>query len=190
MVIFTSREIKDILISMFVIAFVFAYVFSNHNIAGSISFMPVTLVAVGFGFVFHELAHKFVAIRYGCQAEYRMWIGGLLLALLMAFTIGIVFAAPGAVYIHSMYLTKEENGKIALAGPVTNLILALLFLPFLHVPFIYVVAFYGFMVNSFLAFFNLIPFSVLDGAKVFSWSPLAWLVTMGAAFLLMFMTFF
>jgi hypothetical protein len=27
--------------------------------------IPVTLVAVGFGFVFHEQAHKFVAIRYG-----------------------------------------------------------------------------------------------------------------------------
>ena len=32
----------------------------------------------------------------------------------------------------------------------------------------------GFTINSFLAFFNLIPVAILDGAKVIKWSPVLW----------------
>ena len=90
MVRFTSREIRDIIISMLVIALVFAYIFGNRDLNNSILLMPVTLVAVGFGFVFHELMHKFVAIRYGYWAEYKMWVEGLILALVTAFAFGFV----------------------------------------------------------------------------------------------------
>ena len=57
-----------------------------------------------------------------------MWVGGLLFALVTAFAVGFVFVAPGAVYIHGNYIKNSENGKISLAGPATNIILALLFL--------------------------------------------------------------
>ena len=119
MVNFTSHEIRDIIISMLVIAGVFAYVFRNINQGDFISLIPVTLVAVGLGFVLHELAHKFVAIKYGFYAEYRLWVEGLVLAIVTA-AFGFVFAAPGAVYIHGQYISKEENGKISIAGPLTQ----------------------------------------------------------------------
>jgi Zn-dependent protease len=48
----------------------------------------------------------------------------------------------------------------------------------------------GFKINSFLALFNLIPFSILDGAKVFRWDPIIWLVTAGFAGILVFFAFF
>ncbi|HEY0196242.1 MAG TPA: site-2 protease family protein, partial [Methanobacterium sp.] len=34
----------------------------------------------------------------------------------------------------------------------------------------------GFYVNSFLAMINLIPFSILDGAKIFRWNPFVWII--------------
>ncbi|MGC9517192.1 MAG: peptidase M50 [Methanomicrobiales archaeon] len=190
MVKFTSREIRDIVISMLVIALVFAYVFSNRDINIALAIMPVTLIAVGLGFVLHELAHKFVAIRYGFYAEYKMWIEGLFLALVTSFIFGVVFAAPGAVYIHGYNITEDQNGKISIAGPITNIVLALLFLGLLYTPLaaygiVTEIGYLGASVNSFLAFFNLIPFSVLDGAKIFRWNPLIWIVTMGLAFGLM-----
>lgn len=128
MVRFISREVRDILISMLVITLVFAYLFSGRNfqVLYSSVIIPVTFIAVGMGFVLHELAHKFVAIRYGFWAEYRLWIEGLFLALISA-ALGFVFAAPGAVYIHGEYISKEQNGKISLAGPATNIILGGLF---------------------------------------------------------------
>lgn len=189
MVKFSSTEIRDILISMLVIAGVFAYVLTGKDINLAISVLPITLIAVGLGFVLHELAHKFVAIHYGFWAEYKLWMEGLVLAVITSY-FGFVFAAPGAVYIHGEYISEEQNGKISLAGPLTNIVLALIFLGLTQVasgnPFIFAVASVGFYINSFLALFNLIPFSVLDGAKIFRWNPIIWVLTAAVAFILTF----
>ncbi|GAB4381499.1 MAG: site-2 protease family protein [Methanothermobacter thermautotrophicus] len=191
MVRFNRREVRDILVSMVVIAGVFAYVFSGKNIQTAVVLLPATLITVGLGFVLHEIAHKLMAIRYGFWAEYRLWFEGLLLALVTAY-FGFVFAAPGAVYIHGNYIERDVNGKISLAGPLTNIILAIMFLmvsTVLPSP-INQVAFLGYAVNSFLALFNLIPLAVLDGAKVFRWNPLIWLLAAAAAFGLTFNSMF
>lgn len=194
MVRFTSREVRDIIISMLVITLVFAYLFSGRNfqVLYSSVIIPVTFIAVGMGFVLHELAHKFVAIRYGFWAEYRLWIEGLFLALISA-ALGFVFAAPGAVYIHGEYISKEQNGKISLAGPATNIILGGLFFLLIYyfssVPILGALGLLGFTVNSFLALFNLIPFSILDGAKIFRWNPLIWIVVTAVAGLMVFYSF-
>ncbi|WP_048175615.1 site-2 protease family protein [Methanothermobacter sp. CaT2] len=191
MVRFNREEVRDILVSMVVIAGVFAYVFSGKNIQTAVVLLPATLITVGLGFVLHEIAHKLMAIRYGFWAEYRLWFEGLLLALVTAY-FGFVFAAPGAVYIHGNYIERDVNGKISLAGPLTNIILAIMFLmvsTVLPSP-INQVAFLGYAVNSFLALFNLIPLAVLDGAKVFRWNPLIWLLAAAAAFALTFNSMF
>ena len=188
MVNFTSHEIRDIIISMLVIAGVFAYVFRGINQGNFISLIPVTLVAVGFGFVLHELAHKFVAVRYGFYAEYRLWVEGLVLAIVTA-ALGFVFAAPGAVYIHGQYISREENGKISIAGPLTNIALAVIFFVSIQFvsfsPILALVCSLGFTINSFLAFFNLLPIGILDGAKVLKWNPVIWVATTGIAFIMM-----
>jgi Zn-dependent protease len=184
---FTSSEIRDIIISMVVISFIFAYVLRGGNLINTISFMPATFLMVGLGFMFHELAHKYVAIRYGYWAEYKMWIQGLIFALAIVFLTGFAFIAPGAVYIHGNYIKTSENGKISLAGPSTNIILALLFLlfaPLFSGLEIMRFAILGAIVNSFLAVFNLIPFGMFDGAKIFRWNPLIWIATMTTALIL------
>lgn len=189
----TSREIRDLIISMVVISFVFAYMFAGRNLTSAIFYIPLTFVVVGLGFVLHEMAHKYVAINYGYWAEYRMWVGGLLFALVTVFAVGFAFAAPGAVYIHGNYIKNSENGKISLAGPATNIILAVLFLsiPMFFPNSLWVqIGILGATVNSLLAFFNLIPFSMLDGAKIFRWAPLIWVITMGIAVLLLAYTMF
>ncbi|KUK01189.1 MAG: site-2 protease family protein [Methanobacteriales archaeon] len=191
MVKFTAGEIRDIIISMLVIAAVFSYVFSNKQFDIAVSLLPASIIGVGVGFVFHEIAHKFMAIRYGFWAEYRLWIGGILLALITAY-FGFVFAAPGAVYIHGAYISREENGKIALAGPTTNILLALFFLLLASssTGIVAGIATLGYAVNGFIAFFNLLPFSVLDGAKIIHWNPIVWLLATLAAITITFKSMF
>ena len=187
MVNFTAREVRDIIISMLSIAVIFAYIFSQGNINAFILLIPSLLIAVGLGFVLHELAHKFVAVRYGFYAEFRIWFEGLIFAVITAILIKLAFVAPGAVYIHGNNISREQNGKISLAGPLVNIVLALIFLGL--TPYInynatdiwgFVISnllYFGFFINSYLAAFNLIPFSILDGAKVFRWNPLIWGIT-------------
>ncbi len=194
MVSFTAREVRDIVISMLVIAVIFAYLLSGGNLNNFIALIPALLVAVGLGFVLHELAHKFVAVRYGFYAEFRMWMEGLIFALVTAFIFKFVFVAPGAVYIHGENISREQNGKISIAGPLVNIILALLFLsltPFInHNPtdiggFIFAnIVVYGFIINSILAAFNLIPLGIFDGAKVLKWNPILWGITITVAIIL------
>ena len=191
--VFSGIEIRDIIVAWGAlgIAFSFALVGGGLNLIGNtritatdaVELVGVSLLTVGPGFVFHELSHKFVAQRYGYWAEFRMWPMGLVLALLTSL-MGFIFAAPGATYINGMNITKSENGRISLAGPLTNVAIALLFLPFLLYAdpngTLFLVGYIGVRINVFLALFNLLPIGPLDGAKVFKWNLPVWVVVFAA----------
>ncbi len=195
--VFSGIEIRDIFIAWVALGFAFSLALaggglsllapsSGFGLGDAAVLVGISLLTVGPGFVFHELSHKFVAQRYGFWAEFRMWPMGLALALLTSL-IGFIFAAPGATYISGMNISKSENGWISLAGPATNLAIAILFLPLLFFTggLLQLIGFIGFRVNSLLGVFNLIPFGPLDGSKVFNWSKVAWLallVPLGVAF--------
>jgi Zn-dependent protease len=148
----------------------------------------ISALTVGTGFVLHELAHKFVAQRYGAKAEFRAFTPFLVLAVAMSF-FGFVFAAPGAVFIRG-FVTKEKNGWISASGIIANIVAAALFFALFvasPTPFLKAVGSYGAMINSWLAVFNLIPFGNFDGVKVLQWNKLAFilLVTLGFGLMLL-----
>lgn len=183
----SKKELKDILKAWLAISVAFGIAIAGGYIAlKSISvlyFISISAVAVGLGFLLHELAHKVVAQKYHCWAEFRSFDTMLWLALAMSL-FGFVFAAPGAVMIVGT-VTKDRNGKISLAGPMTNIILALLFLGLtFYIPtdgFLTALASYGFLINALLAAFNLIPVGNFDGKKIYNWSKPIWGAAMVAA---------
>jgi Zn-dependent protease len=184
---FSSAELRDLLIAWIVLGVAFALFFAGGGTAGvRLLLTPGFLVAVvvslltaGVGFLLHELAHKVVAVRFDQIAEFRADYGMLFVALMGAL-IGFIFAAPGAVY-HRGRVTERELGLIALAGPVTNVLLAALFLPVLVVgvsggsSLVTLVGSRGIAINLFLAAFNMIPFGSLDGKTVYNWSKVVFL---------------
>lgn len=174
-------EALHILISVITISLAFAIVWtgSTEFDAKFLATTGMILLTVGVAFIFHEMAHKFVAIHYGAYARYQMWTLGLLFAVIMAFAVGFVFAAPGAVYVYGNHITREQNGKISLAGPMTNLILGVLFLILgLSFPALKEIAIMGSGVNFFLGAFNMIPMFPMDGSKVYAWNKLVWAATL------------
>ena len=115
----------------------------------------------------------------------------MIFALISSF-LGFVFAAPGAVYTYANYMTDEINGKISIAGPIVNIVLALIFLAICIVIYpsaftsetsvlIFVICSVGYSINSFLAAFNLIPIGNLDGSKVLTWNAGIWVATIAVA---------
>ena len=155
-------------------------------------YLIASLLAVSSGFILHELAHKVVAIRYGCWAEFRAHMPGLVGGLLLAFLAKIVLALPGAVVIRGT-LTPRANGLVSIAGPATNIVVAAVCLPFTLVPdpdaampFVLGVMAYT---NALLGVFNLLPFGRLDGRKVWWWNKAVWAVAMGVAVSLLAVSF-
>ena len=134
---------------------------------------------------FHEMGHGFAAWCLGDETAKRQgrvsmnplhhidWLG-----LALMFTVGFGWAKP--VPVNPNYFRKPKQGMAvtALAGPVSNLILAVLFLGIGKV--IYLYAPYSAGMNVFfewclftvapmsvgMGLFNLIPIPPLDGSKV------------------------
>lgn len=148
----------------------------------------ISAVTCGIGFLLHELAHRVLARSYGAEAHFVADNGWLILSIVVAFA-GFFIAAPGAVW-HRGAITKQQSGMISLAGPVTNLVLAVLFLVpllLLEMTGFWRILFYvGYTINAWLGLFNMLPFGPIDGAKVLNWSPLVFGITVAVAIVLVF----
>lgn len=194
---FTTSEIRDLIISFLVISLGFCILYSRDNLTGISYIIPMIMVGVGLGFIFHEIGHKIVSMHYGYWAEYKLWTPGLIISLLSSF-LGFIFAAPGAVYIYGPNMSDKENGIISIAGPIVNIILAIIFIIIFHIVYgpilsfwggiIVITCLFGATINSFLALFNLLPILMLDGAKIFRWNKLVWLITIAIAGILVLYT--
>ena len=159
--------------------------------------MPVMLLAVGPAFLLHEIGHKIIAKRNGCWAEFRADPGGLRFGILLAFFLGFLFMAPGAVMVAGV-VTRRQNGHIAVAGPLVNFGLFIIGIPmwgiilglsgaydggFISDTGTYLVGgslvwqqmlidagVFWLSANLILGLFNMIPWGPLDGAKVKDWN--------------------
>ncbi len=194
---FTLVEVENILIAWIVLSLAFAYVLDGGAVmsGGFILVFVASAIVLGCGFIMHELMHKFTAQRYRYHAEFRIWVWGILLAIITAL-IGFIFAAPGATYFEpdprEPYLDpkgfRERYGIISLAGPRINIIFGFIFLGlflllnlFFSAVHSYLMVFgllvtgLGSYINFYLAAFNLIPINPLDGYKVINWNKKIWI---------------
>jgi Zn-dependent protease len=186
---FSPGEISSIIIAWLVLSGAITYgnftrLFTG---TGNLEVVIAGFVATATGFIIHEMGHKFVAIRRGYVAHFRLWMWGLLLTLFIVVFSGggIVFGAPGAVYIAPAATTayygyesatrprdpEQENMVISAAGPGINLAFAVSFLALvLAAPlgsFLSTIAQFGFALNVGLGSFNMLPVPPLDGSKIF-----------------------
>jgi Zn-dependent protease len=132
-------------------------------------------------FLLHEMAHKFSAMRYGYFAEFRLQTWG---AILTAISVVIPFfkiVAPGATVIYGPD-DPQLMGRTAMWGPATNMSMAAALMAASYAvpplgPYLSMAAY----MNSFIAFFNLIPLGILDGLKVLRWSKGIWAAAFAAS---------
>ena len=188
----SSQELKDLFISLVALVIAFTVLIGGRTVPGW-QLLAIITLGVASGFLLHEMAHKFMAQHFGYWAEYRANMMGLAFAVIASFA-GFIFAAPGAVMIRKTELPadfimqdsfareefsreqKKEPLWISLAGPLTNVTLAVVF-------FLMLIgtsglssqaANFALFINLILAGFNFLPFGPLDGKKVFDSNRMVW----------------
>ncbi len=136
-----------------------------------------------FALSFHEFAHAWMAGKCGDTTAARMGRLSLnpmahldMMGSLMILFVGFGWAKPVPVDTRFLQNPRTDMMKVAAAGPVANLILALiggLILRFLNgtgllTESIFVLLLYFTRINIALAVFNMIPVAPLDGSQIFS----------------------
>ncbi len=151
----------------------------------------MALIIVMISFILHELAHKFVAIKYGMFARYHASYQGLIISFIIKLIFGVTLIIPGAVVIHKLFRHKSKKreriieGIISISGPLVNIFISLFFIVLFFTynnNLFYTIAYF----NIFLAIFNLLPIPPLDGFKVIRWS----FIVYGLTFILSLTYFF
>jgi Zn-dependent protease len=180
----SAREILDLCIAVAVLTVVF-----GMPVGGVTTLLgqPLLRIEVLFGTAFvavmlsifpHELAHKFMAQRYGCWAEFRRSDYFIGISLLFSLLGGFGIAGAGAVVIAGP-TTKESYGKISAVGPATNALMGALLFPvaMFAAPgsLVRFLAAWIVWVNVGLGVFNMLPVWILDVKKIWNWNKGAYI---------------
>ena len=150
------------------------------------------LVVLIFSIMIHEISHGAVAFYLGDDTAKRLGrltlnplvhldpVGSVLLPLLLALprlfgipTIVVGWAKPVPYDPRNLKNPKTGAGLIALAGPASNLLIAVVFAVLLKLAIVFELAFgltvafqIIIFINLLLAIFNLIPIPPMDGSKI------------------------
>lgn len=172
----------------------------------AILFIIILLLSI----IIHEVAHGWMAYKLGDNTALVMGrlslnplvhldpVGSIIVPLLMYFSTGFVFGWAKPVPFNPLALADQKYGvaKVALAGPLANLLLVVFFSLFFR---LMPLSAFGtiILINLILALFNLVPIPPLDGSKILlAFSPKRWQGALiffeqyGFIFLLIFIWFF
>jgi Zn-dependent protease len=147
------------------------------------SFLFLSIAILIFSIVIHEVAHGWVADKLGdptAKLQGRLTlnplphidpIGSLLIpGILIASGSSILFGWAKPVPYNPYNLQgKFAELKVAIAGPIANIILAIMFGVLIMVNLfteLNELFIYGVLINCALAIFNLVPIPPLDGSKI------------------------
>lgn len=167
------------------------------NINQILLIIIVGAIPLLFAITLHEVAHGWVASKLGDKTALMMGritlnplkhidlFGTVILPIIMLITSSTLsgtpfifgYAKPVPVNFNALRHPRRDMALVAVAGPLTNLLMALIWaflakinilLPHFASPFIASVSKFGIQINCVLMVLNLLPIPPLDGSRVVS----------------------
>lgn len=153
-------------------------------------------IPVVFAVTIHETAHGWVALQFGDRTAQMLGrltlnpikhidpIGTIVVPALLAMTTGFIFgwAKPVPVNDRNLRNPKKDMAWVALAGPFSNLIMAVFWSIIVLIGLSYsdalaYMGLVGIFINTILMLLNLLPLPPLDGGRILMSvlpGPLSW----------------
>lgn len=186
---FEKEEIKGLTITILILSFIMTFRewgADRFDLSSGLANLFNTIVIVAIAIIVKEFAQRLFASRNGYRCEYKMWMYGLMIGLVLAFASygWLTFIAPGGLVLHQ--LTRARIGKfrhglsymnilqVSLAGPVANIILAMIFKMFMFLPNTALIE-KAITINILIAIFALLPIPPLNGANMIYQSRLVYI---------------
>jgi Zn-dependent protease len=144
----------------------------------------LAIVILIFSVVVHEVMHGYVAYKLGDSTAKFMGrltlnpiphidlLGTIIIPLLLIVSRSPIlfgWAKPVPVNFNNLRNPKKDSVYVALAGPASNFVLAIVFAIFYHLLSflsLNIVFWYGVYINLILGVFNLFPVPPLDGGRI------------------------
>ncbi len=176
------------------------YTVITMDIQSKIQFLSVAILPLLFAITLHEVAHGWVALKLGDKTALMMGrltlnpikhidpIGTVVLPIALLFLGGFIFgwAKPVPVTTQNLRKPKRDMALVALAGPVSNLLMAIGWGIIAKISLVLLSSWdtsqtlrdigmffvnagiFGILINCVLMILNLIPIPPLDGSRVVS----------------------
>src|SRR5574341_414940 len=170
--IFTLRELFDVLIMTLAVGYIFMDLFRRQPIGFDKNAFFFACLVTAPALIVHELAHKFFALGFGLEATFHAAYFWLILGIVLKMMrFGFIFFVPAYVSIGNGAVPPLESALIAFAGPALNLVLFIVAWALLKQKrmkrntfiFLQVTK----QINLFLFIFNMLPIPFFDGMKVY-----------------------
>ena len=179
---FTPSEIRGLIATVFVIAFIISFkewgTGNVVDISSGILNLIIAILITAISLFIHESAHRMSSLYVGLRAEYKPWTFGLIFGLIIAFLSNgkIWILLPGGFVVHHLpghrigwwrydiaYVTL---GMLALWGTLTTLFFALL-LKVLNNLVSNPIFEKAILLNIALVIYTMLPLPPLNGSKLF-----------------------
>jgi hypothetical protein len=185
-------------IGLFITIIILGFMFSFRNWGvetfdlqlGLQNFFLITIF-VAISFFVHEMAHRTIALWLGYRSQYKMWLLGLIIGLVVAFVSNgrLLFLATGALVITHLEihrlgkgyyeLSLKHLGWIAMSGAIANMIFAVI-LKSLAVALSSPLLEKAVMINIWIALYDMLPIPPYNGSRTFFGSRFIYVFVVGA----------
>lgn len=182
---FNTDEIKSMIIAILIIGFIISFKewgYETFNWTIGLRNLLSSILIVASCIIVCQTAHKIAALKAGFTAEFKMWLYGLVIGIVLILVTrgNLWFITPGGIVIYHMashrlgYFRYGVNmwalGMISLAGPLAVIVFGGFFKTltlYTALPLNVFLVDKLFEFSLIYAFFNLLPIPPLVGANLF-----------------------